>query len=73
MNSVQSANIPITWTPTEHHGKNLKIFKKIIEDKYLVKLGGYEDLYKWSIENICEFWAETWDFLGIISSRRFDK
>ncbi|GFT63731.1 acetoacetyl-CoA synthetase [Nephila pilipes] len=73
MNSVQSANIPITWTPTEHHGKNVKKFRKIIKDKYLVKLGGYEDLYKWSIENICEFWAEIWDFLGIISSRRFDK
>ncbi|GFU17515.1 acetoacetyl-CoA synthetase, partial [Nephila pilipes] len=34
---------------------------------------GYEDLYKWSIENICEFWAENWDFLGVISSKRFDK
>ncbi|GFU04744.1 acetoacetyl-CoA synthetase, partial [Nephila pilipes] len=33
---------------------------------------GYEDLYKWSVENICEFWVELWDFLGIIYSRRFD-
>ncbi|GFS39228.1 acetoacetyl-CoA synthetase, partial [Nephila pilipes] len=35
-------------------------------------LEGYEDLYKWSVENICEFWAELWDFLEIIYSRRFD-
>ncbi|GFU34149.1 acetoacetyl-CoA synthetase [Nephila pilipes] len=73
MNSFQSANARITWTPTEHHGKNVKKLKKVIEDKYLVKLGGYRDLHEWSIENICEFWAENWDFLGVISSRRFDK
>ncbi|GFU34147.1 acetoacetyl-CoA synthetase [Nephila pilipes] len=73
MKSRPYTNVPLTWTPTEHHGKNMKKFKKVIEDKYLVKLGDYEDLYKWSIENICEFWAEIWDFLGVIFSKRFNK
>ncbi|GFT36850.1 acetoacetyl-CoA synthetase [Nephila pilipes] len=63
---------PVVWETEKHHGKNMKKLKKIIEDKYRVKLDDYEDLYKWSIENICEFWAELWDFLEIIYSRRFD-
>ncbi|GIX81194.1 acetoacetyl-CoA synthetase, partial [Caerostris extrusa] len=40
-------------------------------DKYNVKLEGYDDFYKWSIDNLCDFWAEMWDFVGIISSERF--
>ncbi|GFT41081.1 acetoacetyl-CoA synthetase [Nephila pilipes] len=72
MNSHQTTNAPLVWMPEKHHGKNMNIFKKIIEDKYLLKLDGYEDLYKWSVDNICEFWAELWDFLEIIYSRRFD-
>ncbi|GFY54905.1 acetoacetyl-CoA synthetase [Trichonephila inaurata madagascariensis] len=73
MNSRQFKKVPLIWTPLEHDGKNVKEFKKIIEQKYGIKLGGYEDLHKWSIENLCEFWTEFWDFLGIISSRRFNQ
>ncbi|GIY94301.1 putative phosphoenolpyruvate synthase [Caerostris extrusa] len=59
------------WEPKEHDGKLMKKFKKFIEDKYNVKLDGYEDFHKWSIDNFCDFWAEMWDFIGIISSERF--
>ncbi|GFY47005.1 acetoacetyl-CoA synthetase [Trichonephila inaurata madagascariensis] len=63
---------PLIWKPEECHGRNMKDFKKIIEDKYCVTLGGYEDLYEWSIGHLCEFWSEMWDFIGVISSKRFD-
>ncbi|GIY36260.1 acetoacetyl-CoA synthetase [Caerostris darwini] len=59
------------WEPKEHNGKLTKKFKKIIEDKYNAKLDGYEDFHKWSIGNFSDFWAEMWDFIGIISSERF--
>ncbi|GFU15319.1 acetoacetyl-CoA synthetase, partial [Nephila pilipes] len=65
-------DVPVVWKPNENSGKIMKKFKKIVEDKYMVKLDGYMDLYKWSTENLCEFWAEMWDFVGIISSKRFD-
>ncbi|GFQ65930.1 acetoacetyl-CoA synthetase [Trichonephila clavata] len=73
MNSRQFTNVPLIWSPSEHDGKTVKIFQKIIEEKYLVKFGGYGDFHKWSVENLCEFWEELWDFLEVISSRRFDK
>ncbi|GFX75893.1 acetoacetyl-CoA synthetase [Trichonephila clavipes] len=66
------ADPPLIWKPEECHGRNMKDFKKIIEDKYCVTLGGYEDLYEWSIGHLCEFWSEMWDFIGVISSKRFD-
>ncbi|PRD20771.1 UNVERIFIED_CONTAM: Acetoacetyl-CoA synthetase [Trichonephila clavipes] len=74
MNSRQFKKVPLIWTPTEYDGKNAKEFKQIIEQKYGLKLDrDLEDLYKWSIENLCDFWTEFWDFLGIICSRRFNQ
>ncbi|GFY45492.1 acetoacetyl-CoA synthetase [Trichonephila inaurata madagascariensis] len=73
MNARQFTNVPLIWTPSERDGKNVKRFKKIIEEKYSVKLSGYGDLHKWSIENLCEFWTEFWNFLGVISSKYFEK
>ncbi|GIY53513.1 hypothetical protein CEXT_52111 [Caerostris extrusa] len=32
---------------------------------------GYHEFHKWSIDNLSDFWAEMWDFVGIISSKRF--
>ncbi len=48
-------------------------FMQDISQKYNVKLEGYEELYQWSIENIAEFWAEVWNFTGIVSSKGFDE
>ncbi|GFU36929.1 acetoacetyl-CoA synthetase [Nephila pilipes] len=72
MDNRRFAEVPLIWEPKESDGKEMKKFKKIIEDKYFVKLDGYLDLHKWSIEHLPEFWGEMWDFIGIISSKRFD-
>ncbi|GFQ95894.1 acetoacetyl-CoA synthetase, partial [Trichonephila clavata] len=83
MSARQFNNVPVIWTPSEHDGKNVKKFKKIIEDKYRIKLVLQilipfkdwlsEGIYCVVSENLCELWTELWDLLGIISSRRFDK
>lgn len=33
----------------------------------------YDGLYAWSVNNLTEFWADVWDFVGIKASRRYDK
>ena len=30
--------------------------------------GGYDALYKWSVDNVSDFWGAAWDFLGMCSS-----
>ncbi|GFU01420.1 acetoacetyl-CoA synthetase [Nephila pilipes] len=72
MDNRSFANVPLIWEPKECDGKEMKKFKKIIEDKYFVKLDGFRDLHKWSTEHLPEFWGELWDFIGILSSKRFD-
>ncbi|GBM00512.1 Acetoacetyl-CoA synthetase [Araneus ventricosus] len=72
MDHKQFAEVPQIWKPDAHHGKQVKKLKKIIEDKYKVEFGDYMDFHKWSVEHLCEFWAEMWDFLGIVSSEKFE-
>ena len=33
----------------------------------------YDDLYRWSVEKIPQFWASVWDFVEIKASRGYDK
>ena len=40
-------------------------FKRLINHKYGLDLDHYEDLHKWSVDNIGEFWSEVWDFVGV--------
>ena len=33
----------------------------------------YDDLYKWSVDCYDKFWAEVWDYCGIIHSKVYDE
>ncbi|GFW76512.1 acetoacetyl-CoA synthetase [Trichonephila clavipes] len=39
----------------------------------LFSIGDYWDFHKWSVNNLEEFWAEIWDFSGIIYSVKYKK
>lgn len=66
-------NAQMMWKPNGEVGENRKRFVKLIEDKYHVKLGDYWDLHKWSVDNLEQFWAEIWDFSGVIYSEKYKK
>ncbi|GFY50156.1 acetoacetyl-CoA synthetase [Trichonephila inaurata madagascariensis] len=67
------AEVQVMRAPKEEDGMVIKKFKKIIEEKYEVKLDDYWAFHDWSVNNLCEYWKEMWDFQGIVSSKRFDK
>lgn len=48
-------------------------FKDTLNSKYGLNLQTYDELYRWSIENIPQFWAETWSFCGVEASQPFKK
>ena len=57
----------ILWEPTSDfiQSTNIYKFKKNINDKYGLKLDSYQELHKWSVENLEEFWYETSNFSSI--------
>ncbi len=33
---------------------------------------GYEQLHRWSVDDLGGFWAAVWDFCGVVASQRFE-
>ena len=33
----------------------------------------YEDIYKWSLEHVGEFWEAVWKFCSVKASKSYDK
>lgn len=63
------------WTPSEQRIKasNMYRFMERVNRKYGMDFSDYDALYQWSIENLEDFWAELWDFVGIKASRSYDR
>ncbi len=50
----------------------MHVFLDLIAKKYELADNSYATVHQWSIENIGLFWAEVWDFTGIIASKSFE-
>ncbi|KAL2164280.1 hypothetical protein VTH06DRAFT_3496 [Thermothelomyces fergusii] len=47
-------------------------FLEHVNSKYGLSLRDYPDLYKWSVDNVADFWADVWDFVGIRASKPYE-
>ena len=65
----------ILWTPSVSLIENSNIFEfqNFINCKYNLSIKNYAQLYKWSIDNIDDFWKEMWSYSKIIYSRPYTK
>jgi len=63
------------WEPSEEWIKNAEITRFIdyANKNYGQSIKGGKDLYKWSVEQIPDFWDAVWKFCEIISSAPYDK
>ncbi len=52
----------ILWEPSEEQIENANMtrFMNFVNQEYSLGISSYEELYKWSIENIPDFWAAMW-------------
>ncbi len=63
------------WEPSRKWIKNAEAtrFIEYVNKEYGQNLKGGKDLYKWSVEQIPNFWDAMWKFSGIIASQAYDK
>jgi len=64
----------LLWEPSKERIKNSNIYRfmQSVNKKHNTDFAEYNDLYKWSTENIEEFWADMWDEAGIIASKSYE-
>ena len=65
----------LLWSPSEEwiQNTNMTRFIDYINQKHGQKITCFDVLYKWSIDNIPDFWAAIWDFAEVKASRTYDK
>lgn len=61
------------WEHPEPASTRTFEFKTLIERKHDVQLHTYQDLQKWSINHLENFWEEVWHYTGIKASTPFSK
>ncbi|MFH2219441.1 MAG: acetoacetate--CoA ligase [Pseudomonadota bacterium] len=63
------------WTPSKERIQNTNMYRfmKFINERHDRNFTEYIPLYHWSIENIPDFWAAVWAFVGIKASTPYDQ
>lgn len=65
----------LLWTPSRERVEraNLTKFMKWVENKRSLDFGGdYDALRRWSIDCCEEFWADCWEYFGIVSDTPYE-
>ena len=56
------------WTPSPERIARASLTRFMHE--HAPDLGGYADLYRWSVSHAEDFWAAVWRFVGIVAEQR---
>lgn len=59
------------WIPSEENIKkaNISRFINLVNKRHSLKIRSYDELYRWSVENIKDFWEVMWEFADVRASR----
>ena len=65
----------LLWKPSEERiqGTNMYRFMNFVNAKFNHSFSEYDPLYRWSIDNIPDFWSATWEFVKIKASKSYDQ
>jgi acetoacetyl-CoA synthetase len=66
---------PILWTPTPERieRSTLKRFTRWLADERGVACEGYDALWRWSVDELEDFWAAIWDFFEVQASGQYER
>ena len=65
----------LLWQPTEDQIKqsNMYRYMQFVNRRYDRSFETYDDLYRWSVDAIPDFWASIWEFMDIRAAHACDR
>jgi acetoacetyl-CoA synthetase len=65
---------PILWEPTEElkAGSALTAYMEWLRGERDVAVETYDELWKWSVDEIEDFWASIWDYFDVQAAEPYD-
>src|SRR5919199_2185365 len=73
---MSSATEPtVLWEPTDERRERAAItrYARWLEETRDLRLPGYHDLWRWSVEDLEGFWGSIWDFFAIEASQPYER
>lgn len=77
-NQVQTGALAVNpgevlWRHPDPTSSQMWQFMKNVSKKYGTDFDTYDQLLRWSTDNVADFWSEAWHHVGIKASKPFDK
>lgn len=73
INGVQKELGTKLWEHSDPQSAKMHEFMQHLNVNYGLMLKTYDDMHRWSIENIPEFWEEVWKFTKVKASKDYTK
>ncbi len=66
---------PILWRPSEAfvEGSRLKHYMDYLQESRGLSFESYEELWRWSVEQLAEFWESLWEYFEVISHAPYER
>jgi len=66
-----AAQTPL-WSPSEAQtaSAHVEIFRHLVNQRFNLSLGDFQELHTWSVEQSAEFWSLLWEYADIKSETR---
>jgi acetoacetyl-CoA synthetase len=66
---------PIVWMPSPERVASAAItrYREWLNETRGLALGGYAELWQWSVDELEEFWASIWEFFGVEASEPYER
>ncbi|MCB0395261.1 MAG: acetoacetate--CoA ligase [Flavobacteriales bacterium] len=66
---------PVLWNPSTawKEQTNMAQYLRWIKDHRKLSFESYEDLRKWSVDHIADFWLSIWEYYDVISHSDYEK
>ena len=63
------------WTPSPEHisATEMERFRAWVAGRHAIQIDGYAELWQWSVDELEQFWADVWEFTGVIASKPYER
>ena len=56
------------WEPRDPSATSMDAFRRTVNQRFSLDLQTYDELWRWSCDNLNAFWSTVWDEVGVIAS-----
>ena len=73
MNQTREGDL--LWTPSEERKSQANITRYMawLRDTRGLHFASYEDLWRWSVEDLEGFWGSVWDYFSVKSHKPYER